>query len=111
MSRTTLDPGDVLMIAPDRAVVVTEENTLQPNPGFIRQQAIEALRKDGQIGKHLIYKAWDENTQTSYAPPQSYLDEVERRQEAVQASGEAGELLGKIRPAPLDLDAPRQGLM
>jgi hypothetical protein len=111
MSRFSLNPGDVLIVAPDKMVAVTEDG-LSPHPGFSLEDARRALQDPTHLKGHVVYKAWEEETQTSYSPPQSYLDEVERRQDAVAPVPDAEpEVLGKIQPTVFDPMAARQGLM
>lgn len=131
MSRTTLKPGDLLMVDPVRSGVLptpaqVAENGVDlmfawnPKPwhkqqingvtGLTAQEAEEVLRGERTFEWAVLYKAWEEETQTPYSPPQSVLDEVERRQMAVQATGEPAENLGKIKPEALDFETPKDGL-
>lgn len=134
MSRTTLRPGDLVMVDPvqprvNPAPAQVAENgedlffqfnpkpwhhqTIRGHEGLTRTQAEEVLRGEREYDGGVLYKVWDEATQTAYAPPPSVLEEVERRQMAVEAAPQDDEPvnLGKIKPAPIDFDTPRDGLM
>lgn len=123
MSRTTLKPGDLLMIDPIRpgvqaGTLLVAENGVDlmfqfnPRPWKLTAaEAEEVLRGERECPDGgVLYKVWEESTQTSFPPPQSVLDEIERRQAQVEASGEAGESFDKIKPAPVNLDRPSSGL-
>lgn len=126
-NRTTLKPGDLFMVDPVRPnfiatpVLVAENGVdlmFQYNPkpwhtfeengvrGLTAQQAEEVLRGEREF-PWVIYKTWDEQTQTSYSPPESVLEEIERRQMAVEpVQGAATEEAGKIKPEALDFQTP-----
>lgn len=130
-SRTRLKPGDLVMVDPVKpgvnpaAVLVAENGTdlffqFSPRPwhetapagvkGLTVAEAEEVLRGEREYPQ-VLYKVWDEESQSSYAPPQSVLDEVERRQMSVEpARGSDPEVQDKIPPAPIDFDRPSSGL-
>lgn len=130
MSRSTLKPGDLVMVDPVQGNVqagpaqVAENGVdlmFQWNPkpwhtqsfagvqGLTAQEAEEVLRGEREF-PWILYKVWDEEAQHSYAPPESVLEEIERRQMAVEAKGEPAESLGKIKPQPVDFETPKGGM-
>lgn len=134
MSRYTLKPGDLLMVDPVIANVtptpaVVAENgvdlmfawnpkpwhqqRIANQPGLTAQEAEQVLQGKREYEWAVLYKVWDEESQTPYAPPESVIEEIERRQMAVEPikSDEGIEAQGKIPPKPLDFDSyPQTGM-
>lgn len=131
MSRTTLKPGDIIAVDPVKpgvqagmAVVSDDGESLyfaftnKPwheredmakigQPGLTVSEAEEVLRGEREYTGAVIYKVWEDETQTSYGIPDSVAEEIERRQQAsVQPSAQPGETFEKIPPKPLDFDQP-----
>lgn len=127
--RNTLKPGDILMVDPVHpnvvatAAVVADNGVdlmFQYNPkpwhtfeengvrGLTVQQAEEVLRGEREFA-WVLYKVWDEETQSSFTPPLSVLEEIDRRQMAVEPIGEPAENMGKIKPQALDFENTNPG--
>lgn len=132
MSRYTLKPGDLLMVDPVRPGInptpcVVAENgvdlmwqynptpwhllNIKGLPGLTVKQAEEVLQGVREYEGAVIYKVFEEATQTSFAPPDSVLEEIERRQASVETvQSEPGEVFDKIKPAPIDFTTPKGGI-
>lgn len=137
MSRTTLKPGDIIAVDPVKPGVVAGHVVVAENgedlffawtnkpwteredmarigqPGLTRAQAEEVLQGKRSYEGAVIYKVWDEETNTSYDVPESVAEEIERRQAAAApvTPPDEAENLGKIDPTPLNFDNyPSSGL-
>lgn len=137
MSRTTLKPGDLIAVDPVKPGVVAGHAVVAENgedlyfaytnipwhkredmakigqPGLTRAEAEEVLQGEREYPGAVIYKVWDEDSQTSYGIPDSVAEEIERRQNAVAPITPTADApnLGKIEARPLDFDnTPSGGL-